>query len=126
MQVEKQQLELDMEKLTGSKFRKEYDKTIYCQAAYLTYMQTISCGMPCWIKYKLESRLPGEVSTTSDMQMIPFMEESEQELNRPLTRVKEESEKLALNSAFKKMKILVSGLITSWQMEEENRSSDRF
>ena len=60
------------------------------------------------------------------MQMIPFMEESEQELNRPLTRVKEESEKLALNSAFKKMKIMVSGLITSWQMEEENRSSDRF
>ena len=75
--------------------------------------------MPGWMNYKLESRLPGEVSTTSDMQMIPFMEESEQELNRPLTRVKEESEKLALNSAFKKMKIMPSSPTTSWQIEGE-------
>ena len=80
---------LDMEKLTGSKLRKEYDKTIYCHAAYLTYLQTISCGMPCWIKYKQESRLP-EVSTTSDMHMIPLMAESEEELKSPLMRMRGE------------------------------------
>ena len=46
LQVKKQQLELDMEKLTGSKFREEYNKAVYCHPAYLTYMQTTSCEMP--------------------------------------------------------------------------------
>ena len=71
MQVKKQQLEPDMEQLTGSKLGKEYNKAVYCQAAYLTYMQSTSCEMLGWIKHKLESRLPGEISITSDTQMTP-------------------------------------------------------
>ena len=71
MQVKKQQFELDMEQQTGSKLGKEYIKTIYCHPTYLTYMQTKSCEMPDWMKHKLESRLPGEISITSDVQMTP-------------------------------------------------------
>ena len=59
-----------MEQLTGSKLGKEYDKAVYCHPAYLTYMQSTSCEMIDWMNQKLESRLPGEISTTSDMQMI--------------------------------------------------------
>ena len=71
MQVKKQQLELDMEQRTGSKSVKEYVKAIYCQPAYLTYMQSTSWEMPGRMKHKLESRLPGEISIISDMQMTP-------------------------------------------------------
>ena len=70
MQVKMQQLELDMEQQTGSKLGK-YVKAVYCHPAYLTYMQSISCEMLDWIKQKLESRLQGEVSITSDMDMTP-------------------------------------------------------
>ena len=51
---------------------KEYDKAIYYHPTYLTYVQSVSCVMPVWMNYKLESRLPGEISTTSDMLMIPL------------------------------------------------------
>ena len=71
MQVKKQQLEPDMEKQTGSKLGKDYIKTVYCHPAYLIYMQSTSYEMPDWMNHKLESTLPGEISTTSDMQMIP-------------------------------------------------------
>ena len=71
MQVKKQQLETDMEQQTGSKLGKEYDKTVYCHPAYLTYMQNISWEMQGWMKHKLESRLPGEVSITSYTKMTP-------------------------------------------------------
>ena len=71
MQVKKQQLELDIEQWTGSKLGKEYVKAVYCHPAYLTYMQSISCEMPGWMKHMLESKLLGEISTTSDMQMTP-------------------------------------------------------
>ena len=71
MQVRKQQLELDMEQQTGSKSGKVYLEAVYCHPAYLTYMQSTLCEMPGWKKHKLESRLPGEISITSDMQMIP-------------------------------------------------------
>ena len=71
MQVKKQQLELDMEQWTGSKLGKEYIKAIYCHPAYLTYMQSTSWETLGWMKHKLESRLPGEISITSDMQMTP-------------------------------------------------------
>ena len=64
MQVGKQQLELDMEQHTGSKSGKEYVKAVYCHPAYLTYMQSTSCEMLDWMKHKLESRLPGEISET--------------------------------------------------------------
>ena len=71
MQVKKQQLELNMEKQTGSKTGKEYVKAVYCYPAYLTYIQGTSWEMPGWIKLKLESRLLGEIWITSDMQMTP-------------------------------------------------------
>ena len=71
MQVKKQQLEQDMEQWTGSKLGKEYTKAVCCHPAYLTYMQSISCEMLSWMKHKLESRLLGEISITSDMQMTP-------------------------------------------------------
>ena len=69
MQVKKQQLELDMEQQTGSKSGKEYIKAVYCHPAYITYMQSTSCEMLDWMKLKLESGLPGEISITSGMQM---------------------------------------------------------
>ena len=71
-QVKSQQLELDMEKWTGSKLGKEYIQAIYCHPAYLTYMQDASCEMPGWMNHKLKSRLPEEISTTPDVQMIPL------------------------------------------------------
>ena len=68
MQVKKQQLELDVEKQTGSKSGKEYIKAVYCHPAY---MQSASREMPGWMKHKLESRLPGEISISLNMQMTP-------------------------------------------------------
>ena len=72
MQIKKQQLEPYMEQLTGSKLGKEYDKAVYCHSAYLTLMHNTSCEMPGWMKHKLKSRFLGDISITSDMQMIPF------------------------------------------------------
>ena len=71
MQVRKQQLELNVEQQTSSKLGKEYIKAVYCHPAYLTYMQSTSCEMLGWMRHKMESRLPGEISITSDMQMTP-------------------------------------------------------
>ena len=69
-----------MEQLTGSKLGKEYLKAVYCHSAYLTYMQSTSCKIQGWMNHKVESRLPGKISTTSDMQMTPSMAESKEEL----------------------------------------------
>ena len=66
-----EKLEPDTEQQTGSKLGKEYVKAVYCHPAYLTYMQSTSCKMPDWMKHKLESRLQGEISVTSDTQMTP-------------------------------------------------------
>ena len=71
-QVKKQQLEPDMKQQTGSKSGKEYIKAVYCHPAYLTSMQSTSCEMLGWMNNKPESRLPGEISTTSYMQIIPL------------------------------------------------------
>ena len=76
MQVKKQQLQSDMEQ-TGSKLRKEKVKDIYCHPAYLTYIWNTSCKMPGWMKHKWESRLPGEISITSGMQMTPSLWQKE-------------------------------------------------
>ena len=73
MQVRKQHLELDMGQQTGSKSKKEYIKAVYCHPAYLTYMQSTSWEMLGWMKHKLESRLLGEISIASDMQMTPAL-----------------------------------------------------
>ena len=75
MQVRKQQLEQDMEQQTGSKSGKEYIKAVYFHPAYLTYMQSTSCEMLGWMKYNLESRLMGEISVSSDMQIIPPLQQ---------------------------------------------------
>ena len=71
MQFRKRKLELDMEQQTGSTSRKAYVKAVYCHLAYLTYIQSTSCEMLDWMKHKLESSVPGEISITSDMQMTP-------------------------------------------------------
>ena len=70
--IKKQQLEPDMEQCTGSEFGKEHDKTVYCYPAYLIHIQSTSCEMSGWMNHNLESSLPGEISTASDMQIIPF------------------------------------------------------
>ena len=74
MHVKKQQLELDMEQQTGSKLEKEYVKFVYCHCAYLTFIQSTSCEMLGWMRHKLESKFPEEISITSDMQMTPHLE----------------------------------------------------
>ena len=73
MQVRKQQLELDMEQQNGSILGKEYVKAVYYYPAYLTYMQSTSCKVLGWMTNKLELRLQGEISITSDMQMKPTL-----------------------------------------------------
>ena len=96
MWVKKQQLELDIEQWTGSKLGKESIKAVYCHPAYLTYMQSTSCEMPDWMKHRLESRLLGEISVTSDMQRIPpIWQKVKKELKSLLMKMKEESKKLA-------------------------------
>ena len=94
---------------------KEYVKAVFCHPAYLTYMQSTSGKMPGWMKHKLESRFPGEISITSDMQIRPLMAESEEELTSLLMKVKEESEKVGLKLNIQKTKIMASGPITSWK-----------
>ena len=69
MQVKKQEFKLDMEQQIGSKSGKDYITAVYCHPAYLTYMQNTSYEMLGWMKHKLESRLLGEISITSDTQM---------------------------------------------------------
>ena len=92
---------------------KEYVKAVYCHSAYLTYMQSISCKMPGWMKHKLETRLLREISITSDMQMIPLLwQKAKKKLKSLLMNVKE-SEKLALKLNIQKTKIMASGPITS-------------
>ena len=112
MQVRKQKLEMDMEQQTGSKQEKEYVKAVFCHPAYLAYMQSTSREMPGWMKRKLESRFPGEISMIAD---TTLMAESEEELNSPLMKVKEESEKVGLKLNIQKTKIMASCPIISWE-----------
>ena len=94
MQVRKQQLEPDMDKWSGSKMGKEYIKAIYCHPAYLTSMHNTSCKMSGSMKYELESRLLGEISITSNMQMTPSLWQKAKGNGKSLLmKVKEESEK---------------------------------
>ena len=117
MQVRKQQLELDIEQQTGSKLGKEYIKAVYCHPSNLTYMQSTSHKMSGWMKHKLESRLSGEISITSDDTTL--MAESEEEQKSLLMKVKEESEKAGLKLNIQKTKIMASGPITSCQIDGE-------
>ena len=105
MQVKKELLELGMEQQIGSKLGKEYVKAVYYHPAYLTYMQSTSGEMLSWIKYKLKSRLLGEISMTSDMQMTPPLWQKEK--------------KVGLKLNIQQTKIMASGPITSWQINRE-------
>ena len=129
MQVKKQQVELDMEKQTGSTLGKEYIKAVYCHPAYLTYMQSKSCKMLGWMIHKLESRLLGEI-TTSDMQMISngtLMAESEEELKNLFIRVKKENDKVGLKLNIQKAKIRACSPTISWQIDgRKSGNRDRF
>ena len=108
-----------MEQLSGSTLGREYVRAVYCHLAYLTYMQSTSCEMMGWMKLKLESRLLGKISTTSDMQMTPPLWQKAEELKNLLMKVKEESEKAGLKLNIQKPKIMASSPITSWQIDGE-------
>ena len=109
----------NMKQQTGSKSGREYIKAVYCHPAYLTYMQSISCTMLGWMKHKLESRLPGEISIISwYADGTTLMAESE-ELQSLLMKVKEESGKVGLKLNIQKTKIMVSGPMISWQIDGE-------
>ena len=105
-----------MEQWTVSKLGKAYIKAVYFHPVYLTSMQSLSCEMPGWMKHKLESGFPGEISITSDKDTT-LTEESEEELRSLL--MKEESEKVGLKLNIQKTKIMASGPITSCQTEGE-------
>ena len=82
-------------------------------------MQSTLFEIPGWMNHKLESRLPGEISITSDMQMTPPFRAESEELKSLLMKVKEESEKVGLKLNIQKMKVMASGPITSWEINGE-------
>ena len=125
MQVKKQQIEPDMEKQTGSKLGKEYIKAIYCHPAYLISMQSTSYEKLGWMKYKLESRLQGDIHNLRYADDTTLTAESKEELKSLLMKEKEESEKAGLKLNIQKMKIMASGPITLWQIDGETMETDR-
>ena len=116
-----------MDQQTGSKLGKEYVKTVYCHSAYSTYMQSTSCEMPDWMKHKLESGLPGEISVTSYMQKTtPLWQKQRGTKKSLLMKMKEWSEKTGLKLNIQKTKIMASDPVTSWQIDGGNNgNSDR-
>ena len=102
-----------MEQQTGSKLGKEYVKAVYCHLAYLTYMQSISCKMPVWMKHRLDSGIAGRnINNLRYPDDTTLMAESEEELKSLLMKVKEESERVGLKLNIQKTKIIESGHIT--------------
>ena len=124
MQVRKQQLELDMEQLTGYKLGKEDMKAIYCHPAYLTYMQRTSCQIldEAQAGIKIARR---HINSIRYADSITLMAESKEELNSLLMKVKEESEKADLKRNIQKLKIMASGLITSCQVDGKTMETVR-
>ena len=114
MQAKKQQLQPYMEQLTGSKLGKEYDKVIHCHPVCLTYMQNTSCEMLGWMKHKLESRLPCEISTTSYMQWHHPYGRKQRETKEHLDEGNRGEWKSWLKTEYSKNKDMASGPITSW------------
>ena len=119
MQVNMQQLEPNVEQQTGFKFGKESVKAVYCHPVYLDYIQTTSCKMPGWMKHKLESRLLGEISITSDVQMIPLLWQKGRGTKEPLDESEGESEKVGLKLNIQRTKIIIYGPITSRKIDGE-------
>ena len=106
-----------MEQQTGSKLGKEYVKAVYCHLAYLTYMQSISCKMPVWMKHRLDSGIAGRnINNVRYADDTTFMARSKEELKSLLMKVKEESEKVGLKLNIQKTKIMTSGPISSVQL----------
>ena len=102
-------------------------KAVYCNTVYLTYMQSTSCEMPDWMKHKLESRLPGEISITSDTQMIPplWQKAKRFKLKTLLMKVKEENGQAGLKLSIQKTRVIACGPITSWKIDEETMETVR-
>ena len=127
MQVKK----LDIEQQTGSKLGKEYAKGVYCHPAYLTYMQSTSCKMDVVAGWRLDEvqagiKIAGRIiNNLRYVDDTTLMAESEKELKRLLMKVKEESEKAGLKLNIQKTKIMASGPITSWQVDEETMETVR-
>ena len=116
MQVKQQWLELDMEQQTGSKSGKEYVKAVYCDPAYLTYMQSTSCKMDeAQAGIKIAGRNINYLRYADDT----FLMAESKELKSLLMNVKEESEKVGLKLNIQKTQIMASGPITSWQIDGE-------
>ena len=115
-----------MEQQFGSKLEKEYIKAVYCHSAYLTYTQNTSCEMLGWMKHKLESRLPGEISITSDRKMTPSLWQKAKKMKSLLMKVKEESEKVGLKLNIQKTKVIKAySPITSWQIDGKTMETVR-
>ena len=108
-----------MEQCTRLKLGKEYVKAVYCHPACLTSMLSTSWETLGWKKHKLESRLPGEISITSDTQMTPPLWQKWRGTKELLDESEEESEKVGLKLNIQKMKIMASSPITSWQIDGE-------
>ena len=104
-----------MEQRTSFKLENEYIKAVYYHLAYLTYLQSTSCKMQGWMKFKLGSRLLGEINNSRYTDDTTLMTESEEELKNLLMKVQEESEKVGLRLNIQKTKIMASSPITSWQ-----------
>ena len=103
-----------MKQWTGLKLGKEYNKAVYCHPAYLTYMQNISCKMAGWINHKLESRMPGEI--TSDMQMIPLSRKKWRGTEKPLDEGERGQWKSWLKLNIQKLRSHICP-ISSWEIE---------
>ena len=127
MQVRKQQLELDIEKQTDSKSGKEYVQAVYCHPAYLTYMQSTSWETLGWMKHKLESRLPGEMSVSSDMHISRWHHPHGRKW-RGTTKPLDENEigecKSWLKTQDQITKIMASSPITAWQIDAKTMESE--
>ena len=119
MRVRKQQLELDMEQQTGSKLGKEYVKAVYCHPAYLTYMQSTSWEMPGWMKHKLESRLLGEISITSNIPMTAPLW-TKLRTKEPLDESERGKWKSWLKLSIQKTNIIASSPITPPQIDGDS------
>ena len=119
MQVKKQRLEPDMDQRTSSRLGKKYVKAAYCHTAYLTYMQSTSWEMPGWMKNKLDSRLPGEISITSYIQVTPSYSRKQRGTKELLDESKRGEWKIGLKLNIQKPKIMASSPITSWQIDGE-------
>ena len=117
--VKKQQLEPDTGQQTHSKLGKEYVKATYCHSAYLTYTQSTSWEMLGWMKHKLESRLPGEIPITLDMQMTPLYGRKQRETKEPFDESERRDWKSGLKLNIQKTNIMASAPITSWQIDGE-------